>query len=166
MASPRPLSFAEYRAFDSQLVNAIIVLEPMKEEFEIIEHTSDIGIRAEGIELAQAFANAARGMFSLITDIEKVDEVLYRDVEVTAPDREALLVEWLNELIFLFDTEQLLLKRFYISELTDTRLKARCYGEKVDRSKHELRIGIKSATYHMVKIEKNSNYQVQVLFDV
>ncbi len=140
----------------------------MKEDFEIIEHTADIGIKACGIDLPRAFANAARGMFFLITNMEKVNEALYRDVDISAPDIEILLVEWLNELIFLFDSEQLLFKRFHINTLTDTGLKARCYGEKVDKSRHELKTGIKSATYHMLKVEKknDNDYRVQVLFDV
>ncbi len=140
----------------------------MLKNFEIIEHTADIGIRASGIDLSQAFANAAVGMFSLITDSNKVNEALYRDVEITALDRESLLVEWLNELVFLFDTEQLLFKRFHIGTLTDTQLKARCYGEKIEKSRHELKTGIKSATYHMLKVEKINDYnsQVQVIFDI
>ena len=140
----------------------------MNKDFEVIEHTADIGIRAFGIDLAGAFVNAARGMFSLITDLDKINEAIYRDVEVTAPDRETLLVEWLNELIFLFDTEQLLFKRFYIGALTETGLKARCYGEKVDKSRHELKRGIKSATYHMLKVEQKTDYEyrVEVLFDI
>ena len=138
----------------------------MNKDFEIIEHTADIGIRAYGTDMAAAFENAARAMFSLMTDLDKVREVVHRDVHVSAPDREILLVEWLNELVFLFDTEQILFKRFDIHNLTDTELKARCYGEKVDKSRHEIKIGIKSATYHMLKVEHNSRYQVQVLLDI
>lgn len=138
----------------------------MKNNFEIIEHTADVGIRVYGSDMAEAFVNAAKAMFNLISRLDKINEVLYRDVRVSAPDREILLVEWLNELIFLFDSEQLLLKRFNIILLTDTVLKARCFGEKVDKSRHPLKMGIKSATYHMLKVEKNGQYCVQVLFDI
>jgi SHS2 domain-containing protein len=140
----------------------------MGKDFELIEHTADTGIRAYGIDLSQAFASAARGMFSLITDPDKLNEVIYRDVEVIAQDKETLLVGWLNELIFLFDTENILFKRFHVNELTDTSLKARCFGEKVDKSKHELKTGIKAATYHMLEVEKENeyNYHVQVIFDL
>ena len=138
----------------------------MEKDFELIEHTADIGIRAYGVNKPEAYANAARAMFSLIADPDKIREVSYRDVKVTAPDREILAVEWLNELVYLFDAEQMLFKRFDITELTDTGLKARCYGERVDKSRHEIKIGIKSATYHMLKVEQNDRYQVQVLFDI
>ncbi len=140
----------------------------MEKGFEIIDHTADIGIRAYGVDLVQAFNNAALGLFSLITDIDKVEDTLMREVTVTATDREALLVEWLNELIYLFDAELVVFKRFSIVSLTDTELKARCYGEKINKHKHELKRGIKSATYHMLKIEsQNGNgYEVQVLLDI
>ena len=138
----------------------------MNGQFEIFEHTADVGIRAYGPDLPAAFAGAARGLFSLITDLDRVNEALHRDVSVTAPDQEALLVEWLNELVYLFDAEQLLFKRFHISRLTGNELEARCFGEKVDKSRHELKIGIKAATYHMLKIERNAVYRVQVLLDI
>ncbi len=138
----------------------------MEKEFEIIDHTADVGIRAYGSDLKEAFANAAKALFSLITELDSVEEVAYRDTELTAPDQESLLVGWLNELIYLFDVENMLFKRFDIIQLSQTHLKARSYGSKVDKSKHELKIGVKAATYHMLKIDKNDGYMVQVLFDI
>jgi SHS2 domain-containing protein len=138
----------------------------MEKRFEIIEHTADVGIRAFGKDLPEVYANAAQAMFSLITDLDTVREVLSREVSVSAPDREILLVEWLNELVYLFDVEYLLFKRFEISELSATGLKARCYGEKVDKSRHALKTGIKSATYHMLKVEQNGRFQAEVLLDI
>ena len=138
----------------------------IEKDFEIINHTADVGIVAYGADLSQAFANAARALFSLITELDDVAEVLHRDIELTAPDEEGLLVEWLNELIYLFDTENILFKRFDIITLNNTQLKARSYGEKVDKSKHKLKTGVKAATYHMLKVDKGDGCQVQVLFDI
>jgi SHS2 domain-containing protein len=138
----------------------------MEKEFEIIEHTADIGIRARGTDMKEAFANAAKGMFSLITWLEDVEETEYRDIELTAPDMESLLVGWLNEGIYLFDTVNILLKRFDITELSETHLKARGYGETVDASRHELKRGIKAATYHMLKIDRSNGNRVEVIFDI
>jgi len=138
----------------------------MEREFEIVDHTADVGIRAYGASINQAFANAAKALFSLITELDSVDEVLHRDIELVAPDQESLLVEWLNELIYLFDAENIIFKRFDITRLNSTRLKARGYGEKVDSSKHKLKIGVKAATYHMLKVDKTNGCQVQVLFDI
>ena len=138
----------------------------MEKDFEILDHTADVGIIAYGADLSQAFANAARGLFSLITELDEVEEVLHRDIELTASDEESLLVEWLNELVYLFDTEGIIFKRFDIIQLDNTYLKARSYGEKVDSSKHTLKTGVKAATYHMLEVDKNDGCRVQVLFDI
>ncbi len=138
----------------------------MEKDFEIIDHTADVGIIAYGADVNQAFANAARALFSLITELDDVAEVLYRDMELTASDEESLLVEWLNELIYLFDVENIVFKRFDITQLNNTQLKARSYGEKVDSSKHKLKTGVKAATYHMLKVDKANGCKVQVLFDI
>ncbi|MBL7124936.1 MAG: archease [Dehalococcoidales bacterium] len=138
----------------------------MEKDFEIVNHTADVGIIAYGADMSQAFANAARALFSLITELDDVDEVLHRDIELTASDEESLLVEWLNELIYQFDTEGIIFKRFDIIQLDNTQLKARSYGEKVDSSKHKLKTGVKAATYHMLKVDKGDGCKVQVLFDI
>lgn len=138
----------------------------MKKDFEILDHTADVGIIAYGADLKQAFANAARGLFSLIAELDDVEEVTYRDMELTASDEESLLVAWLNELVYRFGTEGIIFKRFDIIQLDNTHLKARAYGEKVDSSRHELKTEVKAATYHMLKVEKNDGFRVQVLFDI
>jgi len=138
----------------------------MEKDFKIIDHTADVGIIAYGADMSQAFANAARALFSLITELDDVAEALHRDIELTATDQESLLVEWLNELIYLFDTENIIFKRFDITQLNNTRLKARSYGERVDSLKHKLKTGVKAATYHMLKVDKDDGCKVQVLFDI
>jgi SHS2 domain-containing protein len=138
----------------------------MDKEFEILEHTADVGIIAYGSSMKEAFTNASKGMFSLITELENIEETEQRDVNLTSSDQESLLVEWLNELIYLFDVENIIFKRFDITHLSDTKLEARIYGEKVDISKHELKVGIKATTYHMLRIDKSDGCRVQVLFDI
>jgi len=138
----------------------------MEKEFEIINHTADVGIIAYGADMNETFANAAKALFSLITELDDVEEAIHRDIELTAPDQESLLVEWLNELIYLFDAENIIFKRFDVTQLSQTQLKARSYGHKVDSSKHKLKTGVKAATYHMLKIDKSNGGKVQVLFDI
>ncbi len=138
----------------------------MEKEFEIVNHTADVGIRAYGADMKEAFANAARALFSLITELDDVEEAVHKDIELTAPDQESLLVAWLNELIYLFDAENIIFKRFDIVQLSNTHLKARSYGHKVDSSRHKLKMGVKAATYHMLKVDKDNGCKVQVLFDI
>ena len=133
--------------------------------FRLIEHTADVGLAAEGTTLAEAFANAAYGLFSIIAELKGVRETESRQLELSEDDAEALLFEWLNRLIYLFDTEMLIFKRFEITSLDERQLKAVCYGEQYDPSRHKLKIGVKAATYHLLRVDREKN-QVRVIFDV
>jgi len=133
--------------------------------FQLIEHTADTGLIAYGNNMAEAFANAAYGLFSIITELNRVRKAESRLVAVSAEDIDGLLFEWLNHLIYIFDVERLLFKRFDITEFTEHNLKATCWGEKYEPSRHRLKLGVKSAIYHMLKVDGNEN-KVQVIFDV
>lgn len=137
----------------------------VEKRFKFIEHTADVGIIAYGDSVADAFANAACGLFSIITDPSTVRETLSHTVEATGEDMETLLFEWLNELIYLFDAKRLLFKRFDIMELTDEVLKAVCHGEKYDPGRHQLKTGVKAATYYLLRVDREKHH-VQVIFDV
>jgi len=133
--------------------------------FELIEHTADMGLKAYGKNLAEAFANAAYGMFSIIAELDNVKEVESRRIEIKEDDAESLLFEWLNSLLYYFDVETIIFKKFDIKEFGEESLKAVCYGEKYDSQRHHLKTGIKSATYHMLEVDREKN-RVQVIFDV
>ena len=137
----------------------------MERDFEVLEHTADVGIIAYGADAKHAFANAARGLFSLITELDDINENLYCDIEVTATDEAALLVNWLNELIYQFDTHNFLFNRFEFSIFGHHQLKARAYGEMVDSSRHKLKTGIKAATYHLLEISQGGG-RIRVIFDI
>lgn len=133
--------------------------------YRFIEHTADIGLIACGRNLAEAFGNAAYGMFSIIAELDRVKGNHSRRLEVSDGDLEGLLFEWLNRLLYYFDVEMLLFKRFEVNILSESRLKAICYGEPYDPSRHRLKTGVKSATYHMLKVDRQKN-EVQVIFDI
>ena len=133
--------------------------------YRLIEHTADIGLVAYGKTLAEAFGNAAYGMFSIIAELKTVKEVESRPLEVREKDIDSLLFEWLNSLLYFFDVEMLLFRRFEIIEFGEGHLVAKCYGERYDSSRHHLKTGIKSATYHMLEVDREKN-RVQVIFDV
>jgi len=135
--------------------------------FEVIDHTADIGIVAYGATIKQVFANAALGLFNLMADLDDFKEGLQRELELSAEDVEVLLIEWLNELIYIFDVEHIIFKKFEIEKLTSTQIKARCFGEKMKPGQHKLKREIKAATYHMLQISKeDGTYKVQVIFDI
>jgi SHS2 domain-containing protein len=133
--------------------------------FELIEHTADAGLKAYGRTLAEAYANAAYGMFSIIAELDNVEEKVSRRVEVDGDDAEGLLFEWLNSLLYYFDVETLLFKRFDITDFAEKHLAAKCYGEPYDAARHQLKTGVKSATYHRLEVDR-AKKRVQVIFDV
>lgn len=133
--------------------------------YRLIEHTADIGLVAYGNTLKEAYENAGIGLFSILTDLKKLREAESRTIELNENDADSLLFEWMNSLIFLFEVDKLLFKRFDIIGLDESHLKAICHGEKYNPSRHTLNTGIKSATYHMLKVDKDKN-RVQVIFDI
>ena len=139
----------------------------MKKTFEIIDHTADIGIIAYGKDVKELFSNAALALFSLITEPENIEEKSHLNLKVRSEDRDSLLVEWLNELIYFFDAKHILCNRFDIESLTHNELKAICYGEGFDPMKHKIKRGVKAATYHMLKLDKNNDgYKAQIILDI
>jgi len=133
--------------------------------FELIEHTADMGLAAYGKDLPEAFANAAYGMFSIIADLDNVKAKEFRRVEINEDDMGSLLFEWLNSLLYYFDVETLIFKRFDIAEFSENHLVAQCYGEKYNPARHRLKTAVKSATFHLLKVDREKN-RVQVIFDV
>ena len=142
-------------------------LSGMNKGFEVIDHTADVGIIAYGADIKEIFSNAALALFSLITEPESIENKFHLDLEVSSEDTESLLIEWLNELVYLFDAKHVLFNRFDIGSLTDNDLKATCYGEHFDAVKHTMKVGVKAATYHMLKLDKSDDgFKAQVILDI
>jgi SHS2 domain-containing protein len=133
--------------------------------YELIDHTADVGVKAYGKTVAEAFAHAAVAMFDIITDESTIGSVGEYDIVLEAPDREQLLVDWLSKLLYLNDAEDLVFGRFEVT-IIGNRLSARIFGEKYDTKKHKMGVEIKAVTYHMVQVNEKDPVFVQVLFDI
>jgi len=143
--------------------------------FEVINHTADMGIKAYGKDLVELFINAAYGMASLITDLEKVNPKDSEDILLKAENREELLVSWLNEIIYLFASKNMLFSKFEVLKIDEKHLRAKIFGERLDTTRHQIETEFKAATYHGLKISKlkrdNSTFpegtlQAEVIFDI
>jgi len=150
----------------------------------VVEHTADIGIQVYGKTLEELFENSAYGMFSQITDIEKVNPEEKVEVQVEGYDKESLLVNWLNELLYLSTTKKMFFSQFKVKSIFAKdakgelpqrtqkkgelpKLLAWIKGQKIDCKKHFCHLEIKAATYHNLKIEQNKEgYQTTIIFDV
>lgn len=136
--------------------------------YELLEHTADIFIKANGKTLSEAFENAAIGMFDIIYPTSKVGSIGEYQLEHKSADLEQLLVEWLSELLYIYETQNVLFSSFKV-QLDETQLSLKCqaFGEKVDPSKHIISDEIKAVTYHMLEIgQESDHYFVKVLFDI
>jgi SHS2 domain-containing protein len=135
--------------------------------YEPFPHPSDIGLTIYGDSLEHLFEHAAFAMFDNLCDLEQVKESRMVNVAAQGDDREELLVNFLNELLYLQGTKGWLFRRFEVQKLDDMVVKAHAWGEPYDMEKHELFHEIKSATYHDIHIRKeNGNWRVDVVFDV
>lgn len=132
--------------------------------YEEIEHTADVGIRAYGKTASAIFASAAEGMFSLIADPAKVKPKGEVEIRLKAADLPSLLVAWLSELLFLHETQHLLFCRFEV-RVHATSLRARAWGEAIDRRRHELKLAVKAVTYHHLSVDVAQGV-AEVIFDV
>ena len=132
-----------------------------------IEHTGDIGIKIFGADLRQLFENAGFALFDLMTKISKVQPTQTRKIEIRAGDREELLVNWLSELNYIFQTEYWMACRFEITHLTGNSLTAIVTGEPLDPQRHPIKLEIKAVTFHHLQIEQNPvGFTGQVIFDI
>jgi len=138
-------------------------------QFEVIDISGDVGIKAYGKSLEELFVNAAIGMYSLITDLDGIKAGKSLGVSVEGNSLEGLLVAWLNELIFQFDAYNFIGKDISIKALSvqPSALKAEVAGGDFDPERHERKLLIKAATYHRLKIEQVNNiWEVDVIFDI
>jgi riboflavin kinase/FMN adenylyltransferase len=128
-----------------------------------VDHTADRALRVWGRELPDLFAGAARGMTSLMADLDGLAATEWRTVRLEGWDRESLLVNWLNELLFLTETERLLFVDYRIESLTDTTLVAQVRGAHAPVTKSV----VKAATYHDLRlVHDGTGWSTVITFDV
>ena len=144
----------------------------MKGSWEFVEHTADVGLLAHGRDAAEALANAGAALFDLMIGLSEVSEGCARRIEVVGSDPADLLVAWLSELLYLFDVEGLVFRRFEVTLVEqDWRVVAVGRGERFDPSRHELSLGVKAATYHEAALERvvdapEPRWRARVILDV
>ena len=133
--------------------------------YKFLEHTADAKFQAFGKNLEEAFSNAALAMFSIMIDPSKVKNKIKREFEVIGKDKKSLLYKFLEEILFLLDTEGFVLNKVEKLEIVEDNLKAVLVGDNIEG--YELSGDIKAVTYNdMVIEEKDKAYMVQVVVDL
>ncbi len=136
--------------------------------FERFEHTADLGLRVEAMSLTELFSEAGRGLTSLLIDrpelIQSTDEKTF---EVSASELDYLFFDWLNELLYAFDSEGWLGAEFDI-RVEENRLVAHVRGEFLDAARHCPSHEVKAITYHGLAVREDSagRWMVEVIVDI
>ncbi len=135
--------------------------------YETFEHTADLGLRIRSPDLDTLFAEAGQALFAaIVADLTTVRPLHRVEIQVAAEERDYLLFDWLKELLYHFDTEHLLLSRFEV-HVTDTGLQGSAWGERLDRSRHDLEHEVKAITYHGLRVESaNGGWLAEVIVDI
>ncbi len=135
--------------------------------FELLDHTADIGIIVHAESLQSLFETAGEALFHIITDLKKVRPNIERDIEVKAKPLERLMVDWLSDLLYLYDVENLLFKEFKVEIICEGSLKAKVRGEIYQEGVHIIKTGVKAVTYHQIEVcKENSGWRAKVILDL
>ena len=139
----------------------------MRVAYEIIEHPADVGFRAYGATLEELFTHAAEAMMSLACVLERIQERESREVAAKGENLEALLYDWLTEILAIADAEQLVFRRAEVMKVAGGKASGAVYGEKFDKSRHHAGTYIKAVTYHQLQVEQTPDgWRAQVFLYV
>jgi SHS2 domain-containing protein len=120
--------------------------------YEIFEHTADLGIRVQAADLNSLFAEAGRALFSVIAhNLDDVRAVETIEFQIEGHETDFLLIDWLGELLFTFESRGLLLSQFSV-RIDDAGLTASARGEPFDDTRHRLEHEVKAITYHGLRV--------------
>ena len=123
--------------------------------FESLEHTADIGFRARASTLPQLFESAAEALVAIAMETENIEARESYRLAAEGDSEEALLVNWLSEVLYYIDGEHLAPRLFKVLELGSHRVRAEARGERRDPARHRAKLVVKGVTYHQLKIEQS-----------
>ena len=147
--------------------------------FEHFEHKADVGVRGKGHTLDSAFEECALAMTEVFIDSTTINPKKAHKLELDSTDNAALLVSFLNELLFIKDSKKMIYSKFRVKLGKENKvdenggvkevvtLKATLFGEKINSNKHTFRTDVKAATYsELFAGEKNNEFIAQCIVDV
>ncbi|MCF8061134.1 MAG: archease [Deltaproteobacteria bacterium] len=137
------------------------------EGFRYLDHTGDLGIELFGRSREALFEHAGEAFTDIVTDPATVHASFEVEISVDGADVEQLLVEWLTELIYRFDAQGWLFRRYRIRSLDDHHLSGTVQGEPYDPDRHPIRTTVKGATYHQLEVTRTEDgWKARVIFDL
>jgi len=134
-------------------------------KFEILLHITDLKIRALGKTKEKLFCHCLQAMIeSMKSEVQKPEEKIKQTIKIKSLDLEALLVDFLNEVLYLTQVNREIYNNIKFTKLTDTELEGELIGQKVERFGED----IKAVTHHDLNIHRRKNgiWEAIVLFDI
>jgi SHS2 domain-containing protein len=136
-------------------------------EFELLEHTSDVGVLARGRTRDEALIAASQGLVSILVNPSNFKPLEERYFKATGRDEAAQVINWLNEILFFFDTEGMVFVEFKIQSWSSNEIVGHAKGERLDIDRHEFRTAVKAATYHQFESHQTpGGWEIRVFVDV
>src|SRR5687767_6033237 len=135
--------------------------------YRITPHHSELAVKVFGSSQLELFQNSGWALFDVTTDIEKIETKDCVPLEVEGTDRDDLMVNWVRELLYLYQGSGYLIKEFVIREVKDTVVKADVAGEKIDPDRHEIKQEIAAVAFHKSRMEKTGNqWTAHLIFEL
>lgn len=135
--------------------------------YEHFEHTADLGMRVRAADLEGLFVDAARGLLAMIVDnpqdVRPVETVQF---EIKGSELSYLLFDWLNELLYTFESRRLLLSQFDLT-VSRERVVATGRGEPLNSERHLLGHEVKAITYHALQVSQTADgWEAELIVDI
>jgi len=136
--------------------------------FQLLEHPSDVGILARGATREEALIEASKGLVSIISNSVEFRPLEERYFKAPGIDEAAQIVNWLNEILFFFDTDGMVFVDFAIDSWTAAGIVGHARGERFDIDRHEFRTAVKAATYHQFESHSTADggWELRIFVDV
>ena len=135
-------------------------------QYEYFDVTADIGFKAYGETLNEAFENAGLAIFNIISDTSNIDPLEEFEFEISSEDEVSLLYDYLEELLFYHEVEFMLFSQFDVVIDDNLHLKAKIKGESINWDKHERKTEIKAITFHEMSVRKANHVELQAIVDL
>ncbi len=136
-------------------------------DFEILEHTADVGIRVHASSWEDLFSAAALALQSVYLEPATIEPRNVYAMSASGEDGEALLVNWLNEMIYLLDGRRVAVARIDVTAPDESHIEAKAWGEPLDSERHRVQLIVKAATYHQLKlVPQGTGWVADVFLDI
>lgn len=135
--------------------------------YRLIDHTADLGMEVFGRDLSTLYTNAGIALFDILVQGPEVRNCEQHSLHMGGIDRADLMVNWLRELLYLWNGRQQVVQQSVIEDLSETYLDAKVMTTNYDTDRHHILREIKAVTYHRIAVaQSQSGWRSQVFFDV